>query len=86
MNQNPEQIARDKIDKQLIACGWVIQDKGKINLNAAPGVVVRYFLTQDGKETDYVLFINKTPVGIIESKREEDIIKNKFFPVTLSAG
>lgn len=53
---------------------------------AAPDVVVRYFLTQDGKETDYVLFINKTPVGIIESKREEDIIKNKFFPVTLSAG
>lgn len=21
-NQNPEQIARDRIDKQLTACGW----------------------------------------------------------------
>lgn len=72
MNQDPEQIARDNIDKQLIACGWVIQDKDKINLNAALGVVVRYYLTQDGKETDYVLFIDKKPVGVIEAKREEE--------------
>jgi type I restriction enzyme R subunit len=71
-NQNPEQIARDNIDKQLIACGWVIQDKDKINLNAAIGMVVRYYLTQDGKETDYVLFIDKKPVGVIEAKREEE--------------
>jgi len=72
VNQDPEQIARDNIDKQLIACGWVIQDKDKINLNAAFGVVVRYYLTQDGKETDYVLFIDKKPVGVIEAKREEE--------------
>lgn len=79
MNQDPEQIARDNIDKQLIACGWVIQDKDKINLNArlpdgqaALGVVVRYYLTQDGKETDYVLFIDKKAVGVIEAKREEE--------------
>lgn len=71
-NQDPEQIARDNIDKQLIACGWVIQDKDKINLNAALGVVVRYYLTQDGKETDYVLFVDKKPVGVIEAKREEE--------------
>lgn len=72
MNQDPEQIARDNIDKQLIACGWVIQDKDKINLNAALGVIVRYYLTQDGKETDYVLFVDKKPVGVIEAKREEE--------------
>jgi type I restriction enzyme, R subunit len=72
VNQDPEQIARDKIDKLLNACGWVIQDKDKINLNAALGVVVRYYLTQDGKETDYVLFIDKKPVGVIEAKREEE--------------
>ena len=72
MNQDPEQIARDNIDKQLIACGWVIQDKDKINLSVALGVVVRYYLTQDGKETDYVLFIDKKPVGVIEAKREEE--------------
>jgi type I restriction enzyme R subunit len=27
MNQNPEQIARDTIDKQLTASGWLIQSK-----------------------------------------------------------
>jgi type I restriction enzyme R subunit len=72
VNQDPEQIARDNIDKQLIACGWVIQDKDKINLNVGIGVVVRYYLTQEGKETDYVLFVDKKPVGIIEAKREEE--------------
>jgi type I restriction enzyme, R subunit len=34
LNQNPEQKARDMIDKQLIACGWLIQNKKQINLNA----------------------------------------------------
>ena len=72
MNQDPEQIARDKIDKQLIACGWILQDKEKINLNASQGVVVRYYLTQEGKETDYVLFVDRKPIGIIEAKREEE--------------
>lgn len=74
-NQDPEQIARDIIDKQLIACGWVIQDKDKINLNASSGVVVRYYLTQDGKETDYVIFVDKKPVGVIEAKREEEGVR-----------
>jgi len=74
-NQDPEQIARDIIDKHLIACGWVIQDKDKINLYASGGVVVRYYLTQDGKETDYVMFVDKKPVGVIEAKREEEAVR-----------
>lgn len=74
-NQDPEQIARDNIDRQLIDCGWVIQDKDKINLNASDGVVVRYYLTQDGKETDYVMFVDKKPCGIIEAKREEEGVR-----------
>jgi type I restriction enzyme R subunit len=45
LNQNPEQIARDNIDKQLIACGWIVQDKSKSNISAGllartPGVVL----------------------------------------------
>jgi len=74
-NQDPEQIARDNIDKQLIACGWVIQDKDKINLNASIGIIVRYYLTQGGKETDYVMFVDKKPVGVIEAKREEEGVR-----------
>src|SRR5665647_1781662 len=70
-NQNPEQLARDNIDKQLIACGWLIQDKSKINLNAGLGIAVREYLTDVGP-ADYVLFVDKKPVGVIEAKRAEE--------------
>lgn len=70
MNQTPEQTARDTIDKQLEACGWTIQNKGKINLNAGTGVAVREYQTDVGP-ADYVLFVDGKPVGVIEAKREE---------------
>ena len=70
-NQNPEQIARDNIDKQLIDCGWVIQSIKQINLNAGIGVVVREYLTDVGP-ADYVLFVEGRPCGVIEAKREEE--------------
>ena len=71
INQNPEQIARDNIDRQLNACGWTIQNKKSLNLAAAQGVAVREYSTEVGP-ADYVLFVNQKPVGIIEAKREEE--------------
>lgn len=71
VNQNPEQIARDNIDRQLIACGWVVQSKSKLNLNEGIGVAVREYQTDVGP-ADYVLFVDGKPVGIIEAKREEE--------------
>ena len=71
MNQNPEQLARDIIDADLIGCGWVIQAKTKINLNAGLGIAVREYQTDIGP-ADYVLFVNKQPIGIIEAKRAEE--------------
>jgi type I restriction enzyme R subunit len=73
LNQNPEQLARDEIDRQLTACGWIIQDKTAINLAAGLGVAVREYQTDVGP-ADYVLFVNKKPVGIIEAKREEEAV------------
>lgn len=70
-NQNPEQIARDNIDKQLTACGWVIQSIKQINLNASAGVAVKEYLTDVGP-ADYVLFVDGKPCGVIEAKREEE--------------
>lgn len=69
-NQNPEQIARDHIDKQLLACGWLIQDKSKINLGVGQGVAVREYQTDVGP-ADYVLFVDKKPVGVIEAKKKD---------------
>lgn len=74
INQNPEQIARDNIDRQLIACGWIIQDKKSLNLAASIGVAVREYSTEVGP-ADYVLFVNQKPVGVIEAKREEEGVK-----------
>lgn len=74
INQNPEQIARDNIDKQLNACGWLIQDKKRLNLSAGIGVAVREYSTEVGP-ADYVLFVNLKPVGVIEAKREEEGVK-----------
>lgn len=72
INQTPEQKARDKIDYELSASGWSVQDKDKINWSAGPGIAVRYYLTEEGKETDYTLFLNGKPIGIIEAKREKE--------------
>lgn len=71
LNQNPEQLARDNIDKQLIACGWIIQGIKQVNLNAGIGVTVKEYLTDVGP-ADYVLFVDGKPCGVIEAKREEE--------------
>ncbi len=71
MNQNPEQIARDKIDNLLEQAGWKIQSKSKIDFSAGLGIAVREYQTDAGP-ADYVLFVNHLPVGIIEAKREEE--------------
>jgi len=55
-NQNPEQISRDSIDRQLNACGWIIQNKKQINLNAGLGVAVGEYQTDAGP-ADYILFV-----------------------------
>jgi type I restriction enzyme R subunit len=74
VNQNPEQLARDNIDKQLLLCGWVIQGKKQINLSANTGVAIREYQTETGP-ADYILFVDKKPVGIIEAKREDEGFK-----------
>jgi type I restriction enzyme R subunit len=70
-NQNPEQIARDHIDIMLNKAGWIVQSKKRINLSAGTGVAVREFQTDIGP-ADYVLFVDRKPVGVIEAKREEE--------------
>ena len=71
MNQNPEQHARDNIDRQLVACGWIVQDGSKVNLFAGPGIAIREYQTDVGP-ADYVLFVDGKPCGVIEAKREEE--------------
>lgn len=73
-NRNPEQLVRDEIDKMLQASGWFIQSKKQINLTAGTGVAVGEYQTNVGP-ADYILFVNKNPVGLIEAKREEEGVR-----------
>jgi len=70
-NQNPEQIARDKIDKMLVDAGWIVQSKNEVDLGAGKGVALREYQAET-KFADYVLFVDKNPVGIIEAKKEDE--------------
>lgn len=69
-NQTPEQIARNEIDRMLRFAGWSVQDKKHINLNEGLGQAVREYQTDVGP-ADYVLFVDKKAVGVVEAKREE---------------
>ncbi len=69
-NQNPEQKTRDQIDMLLRQAGWIVQSAKKIDLNAGLGIAVREYQTDVGP-ADYVLFVDKKAVGVIEAKREE---------------
>ena len=63
-----EQRARVEIDKQIAACGWVVQDYHHAAVRTAQGVAVRETPTTAGR-ADYVLFVNGQAVGVIEAKK-----------------
>ncbi|MBL9155791.1 MAG: DEAD/DEAH box helicase family protein [Verrucomicrobiales bacterium] len=69
INQTPEQVARDRIDDQLRAAGWVVLDKGAIDFSVGQGQAIREYTTDFGP-ADYVLFVDRQPVGVIEAKKE----------------
>ncbi len=68
-NRTPEQHARENIDAMLARAGWKVQSKRQIDFSEGPGIAIREYQTDVGP-ADYALFIDKTPVGIIEAKPE----------------
>lgn len=67
---DPEARARMEIDRQLGACGWIVQDYKKLNLGAGAGIAVREFKMSGGYDSaDYLLFVNRQAVGVIEAKK-----------------
>ena len=68
-NQHPEQQARDIIDQKLEQAGWMIQTVNSYNPNAGLGVAVREYPTATGP-VDYLLFVDREPVAMIEAKPE----------------
>ena len=69
----PETQARLGIDEQLKLAGWKVQTWPKVNLGEGLGVVVREYPTDTGP-ADYLLFVNRKAVGVIEAKKDETIL------------
>jgi type I restriction enzyme R subunit len=66
---NPEQLARQQIDRMLGQCGWVVQDVDQMNIGAAAGVAVREFPLKSGF-ADYLLYASGKVIGVVEAKPE----------------
>jgi len=69
MPDAPEQQARQNVDAQLIACGWVVQDFKKAEFSAGRGIALREVRLKTGP-CDYLLLVDRKPVGVIEAKKE----------------
>lgn len=69
-NQNPEQLARDHIDVLLRQAGWAVQHAKQMDFSAGIGIAAREYQTDIGP-ADYVLFVDKKAVGVIEAKRKD---------------
>jgi len=71
----PEQRAREQIETQLTAAGWLIQDSYHINLTAGTGIAIREFQLGRGfGAADYLLYANRKAIGVIEAKKEGDTL------------
>jgi type I restriction enzyme R subunit len=64
---NPEDQARENIDRLLSQAGWAVQDKSAVNLSASRGVAVRELSFKTG-EPDYTLFVDGKAIGTVEAK------------------
>lgn len=64
----PELEARENIDRQLDAAGWVVQDFARMNLYTGEGMAVREFPMATGHgKVDYLLYVNGRAVGAVEA-------------------
>jgi type I restriction enzyme, R subunit len=68
---NPEQQARQEIDRLLGLAGWVVQSVTAVNLHAARGVAIREFPLNTGYGfADYLLYVDGKACGVVEAKKQ----------------
>ncbi|MDK9715604.1 MAG: DEAD/DEAH box helicase family protein [Sulfuritalea sp.] len=67
----PEQQARQEIDRLLAAAGWRVLDLAEANIHAARGVAIREFPLESGFGfADYLLYVDGKAAGVIEAKKQ----------------
>ena len=65
----PEQRARQQIDAQLTASGWVVQDFKSVDFSAGRGIALREVPLKTGP-CDYLLLVDRKALGVLEAKKE----------------
>ena len=69
MAETPEQLARHEIDADLVAAGWLVQDRDELDLSAGRGIAVRELPMHAGFGfADYLLYVDRKAVGAVEAK------------------
>jgi len=68
-NLSAEERARVLIDEQLTQAGWSVQDRKQIDLVNHIGIAVRETILKNvAGRADYLLYVNRKIVGVIEAK------------------
>ncbi|WP_042705578.1 type I restriction endonuclease subunit R [Methanomicrobium mobile] len=68
----PEERAREKIDKQLKNAGWNIVPRDEYI--PYDTVAVKEALMKGNTESDYLLFVDNKAIAVLEAKREENAL------------
>lgn len=66
----PEQLARQKIDKQLKEAGWDIVSRDEYIPNNTEAI--KEALMSGSTESDYLLFIDNKAIAVVEAKKEDN--------------
>ena len=70
----PEDRARENIDRMLTEAGWAVQDPGNVHLSAHRGLAIRNFTLKQGHGfSDYLLYVNGS-AWVIEVKKESNTL------------
>jgi type I restriction enzyme R subunit len=70
-SNQPEERAREEIDRLLIAAGWAVQRVGEAHIHAARGVAIREFPLDSGFGfADYLLYVDAKACGVVEAKKK----------------
>jgi type I restriction enzyme R subunit len=65
----PEAQAREQIDALLSAAAWTLQDYTRFDPSASRFIALRE-IPMPGGRCDYLLIVDRRPIGVIEAKRE----------------
>ena len=85
----PEQLARQQIDAQYVASGWVVQDYKQFNPSAGCGIALREAPLKSGT-CDYLLLVDRKAVGVVEAKKQGTLLsgvaeQSGYYAVNLPA-